>query len=70
MIIKLQRPISQPTGPWLAYSEDRAWVFSLSPSLIPFDAQAAIGDAYKGYFEAEMVVGRLKIGRRVADQEW
>lgn len=72
MIVKLQRPLfSMERNPlWLAYDEKDMRRFYLATSLIPIDTLTSMATDAKGYFNAEIVEGRLEIGDRVEDQPW
>jgi hypothetical protein len=71
LIVKLLRALaSNEPGdpPVLIYDRARThqWMIALSPER----AQALLGDDLEGYFEARIERGNLRLGRRVADQDW
>jgi hypothetical protein len=70
MIVKLQRPLysRELDPPALVYDRRRTrhWMVPMSADR----AQALLGDAPKGYFEAKIVNGNLVLGERVPDQQW
>lgn len=71
MIVKLQRPMFPPNGPWMAYDKKHKFEAFIDPSKIEKRVLDLMGDAPKGYFEAELRSdGQLEILRKVADGAW
>jgi hypothetical protein len=71
-IIKIQRSLSSnyPSNPWLLFDKKQMHVEHSEESLMDKKVKAAMGDAVKGYFEAEWSLDGWKIGRKVRDQDW
>lgn len=70
MIIKLQPPLNPHEAPWLAYNEDNTIRVFLQQSEVPRTVRRAMGADFKGYFEATLSNGALRIGPRVGEQDW
>lgn len=71
MIIKLQRALFPPDGPWLAYNEDRSLQSSIDDAKVPTAVKNAMGDRPKGFFNTTLDErGRLIWGQPVKDPGW
>lgn len=67
-IVKVQRPLNDPSGPWLVYDQTR-----MHRELIEKPPEAlvrALGSDPKGYFAALWKGDRWVIGERVKDRAW
>lgn len=70
-VVKIQRPIIPPDGPWLVYDRRKKHVQEFAESRVPIFVKAALGDDLKGYFRgAWYAVDGWLFGERVEDQEW
>lgn len=69
-IVKIQRPMQPPDGPWLVYDQRRKMMQTMPQSALPPKVIRAMGDDLKGYFNATCGGGALVIGHRVAEQDW
>lgn len=73
MIVKLQRPLSDATQPWLCYPQDGSFQLFLNPSTLPSWVVASLSVAPKGYFEVTYSVLEGTIvdwKRKVRDAPW
>jgi hypothetical protein len=71
MIFKVQRPLDQPEGQWMAYSEGwAARLYFIPFASMPEHLREAMGRDYKGYFEGSVEGTVLTLNARVADQDW
>jgi len=70
-IIKVQRPLNNPSAPWLIYARGRNRLQTLPPGAIPPYVIKAMGDDVEGYFTGHWssIVG-WAIAGRVEDQPW
>lgn len=66
-IVKVQRPVMPPSGPWLVYDQRRKNMQQFEPDI---GTKNKMGDDYKGYFRANFTHGKWHIGDRVKDQSW
>ena len=67
-IVKLQRPLSDASAPWLAYPSGRKPRWFIRPTAA---VRRALGNDPKGYFLAqETPGGDLEIRERIKDQPW
>jgi arabinogalactan endo-1,4-beta-galactosidase len=66
-IVKVQRPVSPPRGPWLIYGEGRKHIRYFEPCE---RMCAVMGDDFKAYFEAELIDDEWRTGKRVENQDW
>jgi hypothetical protein len=67
-VVKVQRPLSHPTGGWLVYDSRRGRTQLINkPSAA---LQTAMGDHDKIYCNATWDGWQWTIGERVADQPW
>lgn len=70
-IVKIQRPITPPDGPWLVYDGHRARRQLVEPADVPPHVKVAMGDAHRAYFKATWSPpGGWVFTKRVADQDW
>jgi hypothetical protein len=71
-VIKVQRPLSSNDlgNPWLLYDKGRVHVVHTKEALMDKTVRAAMGNAIKGYFEAEWSSEGWKIGKKARDQDW
>lgn len=68
VVVKVQRPMVPPDGPWLVY--DRANLHVVSLPTIPHGVRSQMGDDFKAYFHALWADGRWHIGNRVKSEGW
>jgi len=70
VVIKLQRPLSDPDAAWLAYDRGRSLSVLIAQEKVPAAAKRAMRDQPKGYFNARVDGAQIVIGARVPDQPW
>ena len=70
-IVKVQRPLMPPDGPWMIYGKGRKHQTLTPADAIPKHVKDAMGTDYKGYFKGawSSVVG-WGLSERVKDQDW
>jgi hypothetical protein len=66
-VVKVQRPMGPPGGPWLVYTKDRQ-DFDFCERSVALIAKMEASS--KMYCEAELIDGHWVIGKRVEDQDW
>jgi hypothetical protein len=64
MIVKVQRPLFPPDGPWFVRNKNRTINIMLSEGV------PEIGNDLKAYFRADYTNGKLKLIERVPDEPW
>ena len=70
-IVKIQRCLEPPDGPWMVYDQHRQRRQYIDPSDVPAHVKVAMGEAHKGYFRATWTPpGGWTITKKVADQNW
>lgn len=69
-IVKIQRPVQPPNGPWLIYNEGQTVYMMLPPSSVPDDVKQLMGTEYKIYAEGFVVGDSLTVGKKVGEQPW
>lgn len=67
MIIKLQRPLNDPSGDILAYDQTRKWQVFLSQTK---ELLALFGEKPKIYVEGDRRGGKIDIKGVVPDRGW
>jgi len=67
MIVKIQRPISPPDGPYLLYNKDRSFMQQMPQTQWLNDL---MDKDLKRYFNATRERGTIRILERVPDQDW
>lgn len=76
MIVKVQRPLSPPDGPWLVYDESREWMLYLPPDDVPPEVKRTMETQVKAYFEAAtthkngMHSREIAFGKKMPTQDW
>ena len=68
--VKVQRPLNDPSGPWLIYGKGRAHMTQLDEANVPTWLKESMGKAVKAYFRASWTKDGWELGERVADQNW
>lgn len=70
-IVKVQRPLNDPDGPWLIYDRAEKHVEHRISAIVSRYTREKMGDAHKAYFKAawSSVVG-WGLSDRVPDQDW
>lgn len=71
-VIKIEKPLSSNDlgDPWLLYDKNRAHLEERTEGFISEKVKAALGDASKGYFQAEWTSEGWKIGDHVMAEDW
>jgi hypothetical protein len=73
MIVKIQRPLSDPAAPFLIYPKGQGWMATVPQSELPNAVIKALLKAPKAYFHAELLgldPDQIAIGAQAEEQEW
>lgn len=70
MIVKVQKPLNVPDGPWLVYGENREHMEHYREQDLPEHVRKTLITRPKAYFEATRSNDRWSIGKRVDAQSW
>ena len=70
VIVKVQRPLNDPSAPWMVYAENRMGMALVPVHRIPATVLATMTGEAKGYFYAELVGETWEIGSRAPAQDW
>jgi hypothetical protein len=70
-IVKLQRPVSPPNGPWLAYAQGSQKMRMISADRLPTHVIEQMFGINKAFFEGTFdFENGWTFGRRVEMQDW
>ena len=71
MIVKVQRPLSDPTAMWLVYGEGKGFLTLLHRGVIPEKVREAVSKGQgRAYFGATVQGKAITFGGQAADQPW
>ena len=71
MIVKIQKPLSDPNAMWLVYAENKAAMVLLHKGQVPEAVRDVVEKgAGKAYFEANVNGKQVTFGAPAADQKW
>jgi hypothetical protein len=71
-IVKVQRPLNPPEGPWLVYGQGKQNMRMVPDAKVPGSVRAAMKGHAKAYFRAtwDRARGMWIVGERVTPQDW
>jgi hypothetical protein len=71
-IIKLQKPLDDPNGAWLAYPQGRKWMLMIPRATIPLAVRTVVDEEFKAFFYATRIGDSLALsfGGRAPPQSW
>lgn len=66
-VVKVQRPLNDPSHPWLIYAQGRVMALQQMPTE---HMKTVMGDRDWAFFEAYIEAGQWVIGAPVSEQGW
>jgi hypothetical protein len=71
IVVKIQRPLSDPAGPWMIYDQGRSFVGLLAADDVPRGLRRAMRSDCRAFFLAELSPGAAPVVLgRVPDEDW
>ena len=72
IVVKLQKPLDDPNGDWLAYPRGRPWMALIPRASIPLPIREVVDVEFKAFFYARRIGDShaLMFGGQAPDQRW